>query len=932
MSSGSLKDLIKAISKYNQEFSLPLPVPLLEIISSYLERHSADDELDSQILQDELLTVYQAIAVENSACLIAFLAVLQRLKIVLRDSGRLFQWWNQILTPIIQNFSAEPLLAVETKKILLELLLYDDDNAEGRQVENAKATSCAITEILLASWLEMTKKADEELNDHASTVSDQIQTILIEFGKKKPRNLLSVLNSTFVQQETRVLSLSLLCSFFRDPPPRLHEMLSTPLFMNLLRCLQSDSSVRVVSLAMTALIMFLPHIPSITSKHLPALFNIYTRLLFWDRVKRAEESSSPVENEGERDDTAEFDWPKLHNFLDVDDESVPEILHFFTFLYGLYPINFMSYIRKPRKYLRQAKFPGVDELDIQPIELIQRSEPFRQVHLLHPNFLTFTIDSELNDNNRWVKSDAADVVAECMALHVPSDDMHEPPHNPNWRAIEPNEFVTDHLNIQESFSMSHQAPYPVKIKSSCKSAGLPDRPYSSIDSPIDFPIRNSNLSDKNSLSSSSFKKETKIIKDTHISLSARYLNKNDTLAPTKHVNSEEQRSMIDDSVASLTLTNHSEPVKNYVSCSGYSNSFQCFPHHEVPSHSAYCNSRLAYLCREIQLLKNNLNFERYLKQQHISHIGRLRRKQIREARIEAETQNVITSNRTLKLKLEEVKRQNTQLKKECEKSKSHCRKWEAQLSAKLRLLREEQRKWIVERENLTRDINTATNDIATMKHIIVQAEANELKALQKATHAESNLEELEHLRREVRDLVLRVRIFEVKEEVAKTSKSEESSADSRIFMLEAELTARDQELIEAKKTFEKELSLMRERVSEQYNTSLKSKKDCVQNANKNSAAASRTRMTELQKSYDHLLTRYLKLQDENYSLRSKLPKNISRDTEKITNYEKSSQSCSLSTHLKNSESNNSLHNSSGSYPDDDNISSQPTPELLDSGK
>ncbi|CCU74268.1 hypothetical protein BGHDH14_bgh06257 [Blumeria hordei DH14] len=910
MSSGSLKDLIKAISKYNQEFPLPLPVPLLEIISSYLERHSADDDLDSQILQDELLAVYQAIAVENSDRLIAFLAVLQRLKLALRDTGKLVQWWNQILAPIIQNLSAEPLLAVETKEILLELLLYDDDNAEGRQVEDAKVTSCAITEILLANWLDMTKKANEELNDHASIISDQVQTILIEFGKKNQ-------------------------GFFRDPPPRLHEMLSTPLFMNLLRCLQTDSSIRVVSLAMTALIMFLPHIPSITSKHLPGLFNIYTRLLFWDRVKKAEESLSPVENEGENEDNAEFDWPKLQNFLDVDDESVPEILHLFTFLYGLYPINFMSYIRKPRKYLRQAKFPGVDELDIQPIELIQRSEPFRQVHLLHPNFLTFTIDSELNDNNRWVKSDAADVVAECMALHVPSDDVHESLHNPNWQAIEPNEFVTDHLNIQESLSMSHQALYPIERKNSCKSAGLPDRLYSSIDSPIEFPNRKLNLSDKNSLSSSSFKKESKIIKDTHISLSARCLNKNDTLVPSKHVNSEEQRSVTNDPVASLTLTNFSESVKNCVPCSDYSNSFQYFPHEEVPSHSTYCNTRSAYLCREIQLLKNNLNFERYLKQQHISHIGRLRRKQIREARIEAETQNVITSNRTLKLKLEEVKRQNIQLKKECEKSKSHCRKWEAQLSAKLRVLREEQRKWIVERENLTRDLNTATNDIATMKQIIVQAEANELKALQRATHVESNLEELEHLRKKVRDLVLRVRIFEVKEEVAKTSKSEEISADSRIFMLEAELRARDQELIEAKKIFEKELSMMRERVSEHSNTSPKLKKECVQNANTNSAAASRARMTELQKSYDHLLTRYLKLQDENYSLQSKFPKNINRDTKIISKYDKPSQSCSLSTHIKNSESNNSLPNLSGSNPDDDdddNISSQPTSAILDSGK
>ena len=45
------------------------------------------------------------------------------------------------------------------------------------------------------------------------------------------------------------------------------------------------------------------------------------------------------------------------------------------------------------------------------------------------------------------------------------------------------------------------------------------------------------------------------------------------------------------------------------------------------------------------------------------------RKQIRELRVEAETQNLLNSNRQLKSKLEEAKRMNAQMKKEGEKSK-----------------------------------------------------------------------------------------------------------------------------------------------------------------------------------------------------------------------------------------------------------------------
>ena len=184
---------------------------------------------------------------------------------------------------------------------------------------------------------------------------------------------------------------------------------------------------------MTALVMFLPHIPSSLAAHLPALFNIYSRMLFWDRERRSSVQTGVVDDGDEKVEQSEEpppspenknSWLKLSHLLESDDDTVPELLHYFTFLYGLYPINFMSYIRKPQKYLRHANFPGADDLDVQPTEIRQRSEPFRQVHLLHPNFFTMTIESELTDNNRWIRSEASDVVAECIALYSPGEESH----------------------------------------------------------------------------------------------------------------------------------------------------------------------------------------------------------------------------------------------------------------------------------------------------------------------------------------------------------------------------------------------------------------------------------------------------------------------------------------------------------------------------
>lgn len=92
-----------------------------------------------------------------------------------------------MLKPILINFGTQPKLADETRDILLDILVYDEDDSEGKCLENVKATSFCIAEILLDSWLSRIKQADEEFNDHAGYVAGQIQLILIEYGKKRPK-------------------------------------------------------------------------------------------------------------------------------------------------------------------------------------------------------------------------------------------------------------------------------------------------------------------------------------------------------------------------------------------------------------------------------------------------------------------------------------------------------------------------------------------------------------------------------------------------------------------------------------------------------------------------------------------------------------------------------------------------------------------------
>lgn len=697
------------------------------------------------------------------------------------------------------------------------------------------------------------------------------------------QDLLTTIDKFFVQRKSRILALSLLCEFFRHQPPHLHQMLQTPLFDDLLRCLQIDTSTRAISLAMTALVMFLPHIPKSSSQHLPALFNIYSRMLFWDKERRLVEPPAQKggDNEDDKDSEKEASrpekgkWEKLAQLLESDDEIVPELLHYFTFLYGLYPINFMSYIRKPQRYLRHAKFPGADDLDIDPIDIQQRSEPFRQVHLMHPNFFKLTIESELTDKNRWQRSAAPDVVAECMALYVPSEDGYE--HVPRPRGpvkkAEPNADIPDQPLLDSE---------PISNVPSRVTSWRDVRPAAVL-SPEDY-RSSSGLSLRRKISQTS--QSMPSIADSPTLPPSEYPD-SPTIMPQRigspanqlsdilHSQISTRRSLdhafTNDSVTSLHAYGSNDP-------SHVNNFLDSLTRETIPRSPSLRPStgttglKVAYLHREIQLLKNDLNFERYLKQQHLSHIGRIRRQQIREARVEAETQHLMNYNRGLKAKLTEAKRVNAQMRKETDKSKAHARKWEADLTAKLRVLREAQKKWTREREKLIDDLAISRDTNSKLEILIIETERRATEADQTVKSVKSNLDELERLRKDVDVMSKKIVKLEVGERDGERAQERAEAALNRVHLLELELGARDSELAKARAAFEAELENFRNR----DDTSSSSRSEDSEKAKLShvfldtAMAASRHRIKELQSSHSYLLKRYTRLQAAYADLREEL--------------------------------------------------------------
>lgn len=677
-----------------------------------------------------------------------------------------------------------------------------------------------------------------------------------------------------MKKDSRILTLSLLCEFIQQQPPHLHQLLQTPLFNNLLKCLQRDTSTRVISLAMTALVMFLPHMPSAAAQHLPALFNIYSRMLFWYRERKATEPRPRADDDEKSEKEISLpeqdeSWDKLSYLLESEDEQVPELLHYFTFLYGLYPINFMSYIRKPQRYLRHANFPGAYDLDIEPTEIRQRSEPFRRLHLLHPNFFLLTIESELTDNNRWQKSEAADVVAECMALFVPGEDAQGLVHRS--KALAKKVAVDSDVPEQPLLDEETVTPYQSRHTSWRNTTST------AVASPTE--IRHSSLHRKYSQTSQSMpsiadspslqpsdRHDSPTIPPT-MTASPSNNQLSDMLNTQKSIRGSLYQSLTNESVASLALSNSPHDphhVAAYLDSLGPQRSPSLRPTTNDP------NLKVAYLHREIQLLRNDLNFERYLKQQHLSHIGQLRRNQIKEARVEAETQNLLNANRGLRSKLDEAKRANLQMKKESEKSKAHSRKWEADLSAKLHVLREEQKKWLLEKADLKKDLEIAVDKAEKLKQLVVTSESRELAARQKTMSVEASLDELERLRNEVENLTFRIRKYEARDLDVLRQEDAAAEAFKRVTLLEMELRARDQQLARSKQAFEQELHEREEKAKEDKEEAYVQKTTLSQEMLDSVLESSRKKIAELKRQHERLLRRYSNLQCAYTDVRERL--------------------------------------------------------------
>ncbi|KAF9562693.1 hypothetical protein EC968_005175 [Mortierella alpina] len=111
-----------------------------------------------------------------------------------------------------------------------------------------------------------------------------------------------------------------------------------------------------------------------------------------------------------------------------------------------------------------------------------------------------------------------------------------------------------------------------------------------------------------------------------------------------------------------------------------------------------------HLERDLLMAKNELNFELFLKQQHIQQISKVHRAHVLDASVEAERQNLYNTCRSLKAQLQETRLLLEKEKSELEKRKNKQTHWDTELKSKMQTFRDERKHLQFEVERLKQDI------------------------------------------------------------------------------------------------------------------------------------------------------------------------------------------------------------------------------------
>ncbi|BGP52330.1 hypothetical protein JCM10450v2_008301 [Rhodotorula kratochvilovae] len=509
-----------------------------------------------------------------------------------------------------------------------------------------------------------------------------LEECLILWGGKAPKAFFNRI-STFLNRSLPALlpSVSLLLAYLTRHSAKAYHALTTPLLSNLITVALTSACPAVLSLALKCLVIFVVTLPVIIGDKLFGIMAVYARAVSW-------ETAFELGDEGDRPGSPTAN--DVHAFLDDDDDSV-DPTGLFTTLYGIYPCNFTAFLRDASVYLREKKWPGAlgdGVIDISSVVVRTRSEPIIRMHTLHPDLFGGDPAKELTDTKRWARLEAADVRAKCdrNIAQLGLDALHD------WRGA-PTSLAEAEAELNTRFSPrpGFHSVKPVedisRVRSPTPSTGTAS------------PARVSTPHMPATTHFTNFQALQSIGSPTSMSPARRSGSRFRVASGSDSADSHGWGSPFEPAGPHPPLP-PSNMSRRSSGVGSHGTGIGLLSPDLVPlggsargTSPALAAAHVAKLERDLELLKREVDFQNYLKQLHLQHMGTLHREKVLESGAEAERQSSFRTIRTLRAQLKATQSALDQLRAEQAATKANWTAHINDLREKLAALREQRMRW-----------------------------------------------------------------------------------------------------------------------------------------------------------------------------------------------------------------------------------------------
>ncbi|KAG0239829.1 hypothetical protein BGX31_002428 [Mortierella sp. GBA43] len=461
---------------------------------------------------------------------------------------------------------------------------------------------------------------------------------------------------------------------------------------------------------------------------------------------------------------------------------------------------------------------GTSDVYIDEDLLKSRVQILLKRHSLHPELLTMTPEEEIVNKTRWQKLEPMEVVAMCVGLDVWSaGGLYGT--GPILRSIEEDRRGAPYQDSDDDDEVHHQSaedPYARSVgaakahdngseathghSAQPKAQAIFELGYDeSPETPIEIlaredffgpqPVKENHLRSYQSpqrvysgpgiggtSSSPRMRTKSKEVRMSQILrafATLRGLDQEEYLSEARHgkslgpgLNSRERwPSIASVEGTTATASSSNDPIDTPADETEVTQ--DCLLHPTTMANLTLLNREyrrtIAHLERDLLIAKNELNFELFLKQQHIQQISKVHRAHVLDASVEAERQNLYNTCRSLKAQLQETKLLLEKEKSELEKRKNKQTHWDTDLKNKLQTFRDERKQLQSEVERLKQEISDTRQSQEIQERLLTEERKGTFQLKNSIEDLSPKLKKMEEYEKRIDEMARQLVVWETEQ-------------------------------------------------------------------------------------------------------------------------------------------------------------------------